>query len=142
MAGTGTDVSGNITVYGATGLENAYLIDGVNTTGVKTGTQAKQLNNEFVQDVEVKTGGYEAEFGRVLGGTISVVTKSGGNEFKGDAFGYYDSGSLSSRDANTAARVVANQGQYISPTRVDFGADLGGYIQVETKHGLLLVAGG
>ena len=127
VAGTGTDVSGNITVYGATGLENAYLIDGVNTTGVKTGTQAKQLNNEFVQEVEVKTGGYEAEFGRVLGGTISVVTKSGGNEFKGDAFGYYDSGSLSSSDANTAERVAANQGQYFSPTRVDFGADLGGY---------------
>ncbi len=98
VSGTGTDVTGNITVYGATGLENAYIIDGVNTTGVKTGTQAKSLNNEFVQEVEVKTGGYEAEYGRVLGGTINVVTKSGGNEFHGDAFGYYDSSSLASSD--------------------------------------------
>ncbi|MCM3875697.1 MAG: TonB-dependent receptor [Thermoanaerobaculia bacterium] len=127
VAGTGTDVSGNVTVYGATGLENAYIIDGVNTTGVKTGTQAKQLNNEFVQEVEVKTGGYEAEFGRVLGGTINVVTKSGGNEFKGDAFGYYDSGSLASSDARTAERIAVNQGEYFSPKRLDFGADLGGY---------------
>ncbi len=127
VAGTGTDVSGNVTVYGATGLENAYIIDGVNTTGVKTGGQAKQLNNEFVQEVEVKTGGYEAEFGRVLGGTINVVTKSGGNEFKGDAFGYYDSGSLASSDARTAERVASNQGEYFSPKRVDFGVDLGGY---------------
>ncbi len=128
VAGTGTDVSGNITVYGATGLENAYIIDGVNTTGVKTGTQAKQLNNEFVQEVEVKTGGYEAEFGRVLGGTINVVTKSGGNEFKGDAFGYYDSSSLASSDKRTTDRQTANQGEFFSPTRVDAGADLGGYL--------------
>ncbi|HEX5854670.1 MAG TPA: TonB-dependent receptor [Thermoanaerobaculia bacterium] len=127
VAGTGTDVSGNITVYGATGLENAYIIDGVNTTGVKTGTQAKQLNNEFVQEVEVKTGGYEAEYGRVLGGTINVVTKSGGNEFKGDAFGYYDSSSLASSDKRTTDRQTANQGEFFSPTRVDAGADLGGY---------------
>ena len=127
VAGTGTDVSGNVTVYGATGLENAYIIDGVNTTGVKTGTQSKQLNNEFVQEVEVKTGGYEAEFGRVLGGTINVVTKSGGNEFKGDVFGYYDSGSLASNDARTSDRNAVNQGEYFSPKRLDFGADLGGY---------------
>jgi hypothetical protein len=127
VSGTGTDVTGNITIYGATGLENAYIIDGVNTTGVKTGTQAKSLNNEFVQEVEVKTGGYEAEYGRVLGGTINVVTKSGGNEFHGDAFGYYDGSSLAASDKRTADRAAVNQGQYYTPTRVDFGADLGGY---------------
>ncbi|MGE5717886.1 MAG: TonB-dependent receptor, partial [Acidobacteriota bacterium] len=127
VAGTGTDASGNITVYGATGLENAYIIDGVNTTGVKIGTQAKQLNNEFIQEVEVKTGGYEAEYGRVLGGTINVVTKSGGNEFRGDAFGYYDSGSLASSDKRKDDRGAANQGEFFSPKRLDAGADLGGY---------------
>jgi hypothetical protein len=127
VSGTGSDVTGNITVYGATGLENAYIIDGVNTTGVKTGTQAKSLNNEFVQEVEVKTGGYEAEYGRVLGGTINVVTKSGGNEFHGDAFGYYDGSSLAADDKRSADRSASNQGEFFSPTRADFGADLGGY---------------
>ena len=127
VAGTGTDVSGNVTVYGATGLENAYIIDGVNTTGVKIGTQAKTLNNEFVQEVEVRTGGYEAEYGRVLGGTINVITKSGGNEFKGDVFGYYDSSSLASSDARTSDRHAVSLGEYSVPKRVDFGADLGGY---------------
>jgi outer membrane receptor protein involved in Fe transport len=127
VSGTGTDVTGNITIYGATGLENAYIIDGVNTTGVKTGTQAKSLNNEFVQEVEVKTGGYEAEYGRVLGGTINVVTKSGGNEFHGDAFGYYDGSSLASSDKRSDDRSAVNQGEFFSPKRVDFGADVGGY---------------
>ena len=88
--GTGTDAAGGVTVYGATSLENQYIIDGVNTTGIKLGNQGKTLNQEFVQEVEVKTGGYEAEYGRALGGVINVVTKSGGNEFHGDAFGYYD----------------------------------------------------
>ena len=60
--GTGTDNSGGITFYGATGLENQYIIDGVNTTGIKIGNQGKTLTNEFVQEVEVKTGGYEAEY--------------------------------------------------------------------------------
>ena len=127
VAGTGTDVSGNVTVYGATGLENAYIIDGVNTTGIKIGTQAKTLNNEFVQEVEVRTGGYEAEYGRVLGGTINVITKSGGTAFKGDVFGYYDSDSLAANDNNTSARHEVSQGAFTVPKRVDAGADLGGY---------------
>jgi len=127
VAGTGTDVSGNVTVYGATGLENSYIIDGVNTTGIKIGTQAKTLNNEFVQEVEVRTGGYEAEYGRVLGGTINVITKSGGNDFKGDAFGYYDSDSLAANDSETTARHTVSQGAYSVPKRIDAGADLGGF---------------
>ncbi len=125
--GTGTDNSGGITFYGATGLENQYIIDGVNTTGVKIGDQGKTLTNEFVQEVEVKTGGYEAEYGRALGGTINVVTKSGGNEFHGDAFGYYDSKSLDSNDAHVADRTGVGASQFFNPTRYDFGADLGGY---------------
>src|SRR5664279_4083885 len=127
VAGTGTDVSGNVTVYGATGLENSYIIDGVNTTGMKIGTQAKTLNNEFVQEVEVRTGGYEAEYGRVLGGTINVITKSGGNDFKGDAFGYYDNDSLAANDSETTARHTVSQGAYFVPKRIDAGADLGGF---------------
>ncbi|MEO7918268.1 MAG: TonB-dependent receptor [Thermoanaerobaculia bacterium] len=127
VAGTGTDVSGGITVYGATGLENSYIVDGVNTTGVKVGDQGKTLNNEFVQEVEVKTGGYEAEYGRVLGGTINVVTKSGGNEFHGDAFGYYDNASLAADDAHSAQRTDVGLAQFFTPKRLDVGADIGGY---------------
>lgn len=125
--GTGTDNSGGITFYGATGLENQYIIDGVNTTGIKIGNQGKTLTNEFVQEVEVKTGGYEAEYGRALGGTINVVTKSGGNEFHGDVFGYYDNKNLASIDAHVADRTGVGLSQLILPTRYDFGADLGGY---------------
>ena len=90
---TTNDAAGTM-VYGSTGSENAYYIDGVNTTGVELGQQGKTLNFEFIQEVQVKTGGYMAEFGRSTGGLINVITKSGGNEFHGDVFGYYDDDSL------------------------------------------------
>src|SRR5215472_7353100 len=79
-----------LTVYGATSVENQYIIDGVNTTNVIKGFQGKAINTEFIQEVEVKTGGYQAEYGRAMGGVIIVITKSGGNEFHGDGFYYYD----------------------------------------------------
>ena len=83
-----------ITVYGSSGAENAFYIDGVNTTGVEYGFQGKELNYEFVQEVDVKTGGYEAEYGRSTGGIVNVITKSGGNEFHGDVFGYFNNDAL------------------------------------------------
>jgi hypothetical protein len=112
-----------ITVYGSSGAENAFYIDGVNTSGVEYGFQGKSLNYEFVQEVDVKTGGYEAEYGRSTGGIINVITKSGGNEFHGDVFGYFNSASLQA----TAEPVVSTGGTVEGFTRYDFGADLGGY---------------
>src|SRR5207253_5343378 len=80
----------------STSAENLFLIDGVNTTNVINGFQGKDINTEFVQEVEVKTGGYQAEYGRNTGGVINVVTKSGGNEFHGDVFGYYNNTNMRS----------------------------------------------
>src|SRR4030095_8216566 len=73
-----------------TSSENLFLIDGVNTTNVIKGFQGKDINNEFIQDVDVNTGDYKAEYGRNTGGVINVITKSGGNEFHGGVFGYYN----------------------------------------------------
>jgi hypothetical protein len=107
---------GGISIYGSTSGENQYLIDGVNTTNVIKGFQGKDLNNEFVQEVEVKTGGYQAEYGRNTGGVINVITKSGGNEFHGGAFGYYN---------DTGMRALPEQGNpdaYATPEFSETGA--------------------
>src|SRR5436305_309304 len=61
----------SIAVYGSTGAENVFYIDGVNTTGAEFGFQGKELNFEFIQAVDVKTGGYEAEPGRSTTGAIN-----------------------------------------------------------------------
>ena len=113
-----------ITVYGSSGAENSFFVDGVNTTNMEYGFQGKELNFEFIQEVDVKTGGYEAEYGRSTGGIINVITKSGGNDLKGDVFGYYDSDTLQA-DADA---VVSNAGTLAGFTRKDYGLDVGGFI--------------
>ncbi|HQQ78863.1 MAG TPA: TonB-dependent receptor [Thermoanaerobaculia bacterium] len=122
-ANPGNTEQATITVYGSSGAENSFYIDGVNTTGAEYGFQGKELNFEFIQAVDVKTGGYEAEFGRSTGGIVNVITKSGGNDFHGDVFGYYDGDNL---QAN-AEPVVSNTTS-AGYTRKDFGIGIGGYI--------------
>ena len=116
-----------LTVYGATSVENQFIIDGVNTTNVIRGFQGKAINGEFIQEVEIKTGGYQAEYGRALGGVINVITKSGGNEFHGDGFVYYDSFGLRANQVINDQDIV--QGMRINGyNRTDVGADVGGRI--------------
>ena len=128
-----------ISIYGSTSSENLFLIDGVNTTNVIKGFQGKDINNEFVQEVEVKTGGYQAEYGRNTGGVINVITKSGGNEFHGGAFGYYnDTGMRSDIEDRpdpglqpgwaTSSRRRSDRTTSWKDVRQEFGADLGGFI--------------
>jgi hypothetical protein len=126
--GAQDDLSGQ-TFYGSTGAENAYYIDGANTTEIERGQQGTVLNFEFIDEVQVKAGGYNAEYGHATGGLINVITKSGGNEFHGDVFGYFDTDSLRS-DLKGEAEEGTVWGSYktISSVRSDYGADLGGYI--------------
>ncbi len=115
-------------MYGATGAENQYIIEGLNSTGVEHGAKMKTLNFDFVDSVEVKTTGLNAEYGRMTGGLINVITKSGGNAFHGDVFGFGEGGKLQSDESTASKRpetttTVANIGH-----RADYGADLGGFI--------------
>src|ERR1051325_5231175 len=68
--------------------ENNYIIDGLSTTDVRYGTSGTNLTMNFVEEVQVMTGGYSAEYGRSTGGVFNVITKSGSNELRGDVFGY------------------------------------------------------
>ncbi|HEX8153469.1 MAG TPA: TonB-dependent receptor, partial [Thermoanaerobaculia bacterium] len=77
--------TGGISIDGATGSENRYIMDGVDTTNPQTGVQGKILVTDFVEEVQVKAGGYQAEFGGATGGVINVVTKTGTNDFRGTA---------------------------------------------------------
>ncbi len=117
-----------LSIYGATSSEHLWIIDGINTTNVIRGSQGKAINTEFVQEVEVKTGGYQAEYGRALGGVINVITKSGGNEFHGDAFAYYDSFQSKARPRVTNEDSTSYSMRVSDYRRTDFGADLGGFL--------------
>jgi outer membrane receptor protein involved in Fe transport len=129
-----------ISIYGSTSSENLFLIDGVNTNNVMKGFQGKDINNEFIEDVEVKTGGYQAEYGRNTGGVINVITKSGGNEFHGGVFGYYNNTGMRAEPQNgmaanysTPAYSQTGDAQFFNyilskDVRQEYGMDLGGFI--------------
>jgi hypothetical protein len=80
--------SGNPNVHGGSLYSNQYLVDGVNTTDPVTNTFAANFNFDAIKEVQVLTGGLDAEYGQSTGGIINLVTKSGGNEFQLDASFY------------------------------------------------------
>jgi hypothetical protein len=75
----------NPNVRGAFDDGNQFFVDGVNNTDPMTGTFSQNMNFDAIEEVQVITGGMDAEYGRSLGGAINIVTRSGGNEFHGDA---------------------------------------------------------
>jgi hypothetical protein len=83
------DVESGIQVNGASGAENAFTIDGVVTNSLVDGRSRQDAVYEYLQEVQVKTGGISAEYGGALGGVISAVTKSGGNQFHGEGHYYF-----------------------------------------------------
>ncbi|HEX9092477.1 MAG TPA: carboxypeptidase regulatory-like domain-containing protein, partial [Coriobacteriia bacterium] len=85
---------GGISIDGASASENRFIIDGAETTDLRYGTSGKQLITDFVEEVQVKSSGYAAEYGGATGGVINVLTKSGSNTFRGDVMAYLSSDSL------------------------------------------------
>jgi len=111
-------------VAGSSGPENNYILDGVNTTDPAFGGSGANLPFEFVQEVEIKTGAYGAEYGKSTGGIFNVITKSGTNEFHGDLFGYGTTKGLVREVKNFSFTGSSANGF----SEVDLGGDIGGPI--------------
>lgn len=106
--------------------ENNYIIDGLSTTDARYGVSGTNLTMNFVEEVQVMTGGYSAEFGRSTGGVFNVITKSGGNEFHGDVFGYYSDSSWSDARPRILEKGVTHFANLND--QADVGLSLGGPI--------------
>src|SRR3989440_4200863 len=112
-------------VAGSSGPENNYILDGVSTTDPAFGGGGANMPFEFVQEVEVKTGAYGAEYGHSTGGIFNVITKSGGNEFHGDVFGYGTTKGLVRAVKNFPFTGSSSNGF----SEIDAGGDIGGPIK-------------
>ncbi len=123
----------NPSVSGASGLENNYIVDGVNisntgfggigTYSIVFGSLGTAVTTDFIKETQVKTAGFEAEYGQATGGVVNVVTKSGTNEFHGSVYGFASSGGLESgwnqlQTPNGTVNTTATE-------NYDFGVNLG-----------------
>ena len=102
---------GGYSVNGASGSENAFIIDGVEVSNIRNAALGREsaIPFEFIREVQVKSAGFEAEFGGATGGVVNVITKSGANEFHGQASLEFTSAALNSNVRGFWQRQAANQ---------------------------------
>jgi outer membrane receptor protein involved in Fe transport len=117
-----------VSLNGTSSPENGFLVDGLSVGNPSLGILGTPLSVEFIQEVNVITGGFMPEYGRATGGVFTVETKSGSNEFHGSVFGNLTPGILEGLPAP-----INSQGSVIRTTQRlwnlgDFGATLGGPI--------------
>lgn len=126
----------NPSVGGASGLENNFIIDGVNASNAGFGAIGSYsrvygslgtgVTSDFIQETQIKTGGFDAEYGQASGGVINVVTRSGGNDFHGAVFGYMQPKALeASYEQLDSPNGTVN---FVGRQVADLGASLGGPI--------------
>lgn len=86
-------------VLGSNTNENMYQMDGTDLTSALTGAAWPWPNTDIIQEIEILDIGAPAEYGNYQGAVINVVTKSGGNEFHGDANFYFQTQGLTGNNA-------------------------------------------
>lgn len=111
---------GEVRAGAGTGDMNNYQVDGVDVTAQGIGTVSMSYSQEAVSEFQVMTNRFTAEYGRVAGAAVRVVTKSGTNEFHGSVFGFLRHDSLNAKDFVT--------GQVTPLKEKQFGASIGGPI--------------
>ena len=118
--------AGGFQIDGASGSENSFVIDGQEVTNFRTGSLDNNNNIPFqlIQEVQIKSNGFEAEYGGATGGVINVVTKRGSDEFHGDFGAAFDPSKLSAGprrilDSSTSVPAAAAN-RYIFPARDEF----------------------
>jgi hypothetical protein len=117
---------GGINVQGARASDNNFQLNGVNVNDFGgSGLGIPIPNPDTIQEFRVQTGMYDAEYGRVAGANVDVITKTGANAFHGDVFEFWRNDVLNANDyffnADGAARPELKQNQY--------GGTLGGPIK-------------
>lgn len=101
---------------------NAVNVDGMDAVDNGVNGIRSTLSQEGVQEFQIITNGYEAEYGRASGGVVNIITKSGTNDFHGSLFGYL-------RNRNFQAQNPFTNTPDPAYTRVQAGAAFGGALK-------------
>src|SRR5262249_34999513 len=85
-------------IDGASDSENVYMVDGMNTTNIQDGGVGKAFQTDFVQEVQIKSSSFEAEYGGAVGGVVNVIAQRGTNNWHGSVVTYLQSNALNAND--------------------------------------------
>ncbi len=119
-----------IALNGGIGRNVNYMVDGGDNTDDTIGGALQNFNLEAVQEFTIQTQSYKAEYGRSSGGVLTVVTKTGTNNFAGSLYGFYREDSLNSITESERLR----GGEKAAYERKQYGGSLGGPIVRDRMH--------
>jgi hypothetical protein len=129
---TGAAPTSGLNISGQRGRSNLVNVDGADATDNSTNGVRSTVSQEAVQEFQIITNSYAAEYGRAAGGVVNIITRSGSNDFHGDIFGY-----LRNRDfqaVNPFAVCLNPPCSKPAYTRVQAGAAFGGPIKKDKTY--------
>jgi hypothetical protein len=97
-------------VAGGSDSENSYLVEGQETANLIGGYSRTTVPFDFIEEVEIKNSGIQAEHGGALGGVVNVVMKKGTNNYHGSVFTYFENDAMDARPS-TFSRYDPNSSQ-------------------------------
>src|SRR5262245_9259423 len=137
-SGGGTG-AGNYSISGSSGLENSYVVDGVNITNtgyggigsynIIYGSLGTGVTYDFLEEFQVKTGGIDVEFGQATGGVVNTVVKAGTNDLSGQVSLYAGAPINEFKQTSLFVGAVNSaKGDWGDNAQYDMGVSVGGPI--------------
>jgi hypothetical protein len=118
----GAAPTSGLNISGQRGRSNLVNVDGADATDNSVNGVRSTVSQEAVQEFQIQTNGYAAEYGRAAGGVVNIITRSGTNDFHGDVFGYL-------RNRNFQATNPFSNVPDPAYTRVQAGTAFGGALK-------------
>ena len=123
----GAAPTSGLNMSGQRGRSNLVNVDGADATDNSTNGVRSTVSQEAVQEFQIITNNYAAEYGRAAGGVVNIITRSGSNDFHGDIYGYL-------RNRNFQAVNPFSTVSNPAYTRVQAGFAFGGPIKKDTTY--------
>src|SRR6202453_1349275 len=124
---TGAAPTSGLNMSGQRARSNLVNVDGADATDNSTNGVRSTVSQEAVQEFQIITNSYAAEYGRAAGGVVNIITRSGSNDFHGDVYGY-----LRNRDFQAVNPFSTTSNP--AYTRVQGGTAFGGPIKKDKTY--------
>ena len=124
----GAGRGGGISIGGTRSEQNAFQLDGVSNSDQWDNNISFSPSVDAIQEFKIEVNNYAAEFGKGAGGQISVVTKSGANEYHGSAYEFHRNNAVAARNYFDRNPNFMRDGKFVAPPliRNEFGGTFGG----------------